>query len=93
MKARALLAWNLRRIRVERGWAQDALAAEANVDRAYVGGIERKAHNPTIDVLERLAKALNADIGDFFAKIPKGATPPAPLRAGRKAAKATRKKQ
>ncbi len=85
MKARALLAWNLRKIRVERGLSQDALADEASVDRAYVGGLERKSHNPTIDLLDRLATTLDADIAEFFAKIPKGATPPKPLPAGRKA--------
>jgi transcriptional regulator with XRE-family HTH domain len=84
MKARALVAWNLRRLRVNRGISQDALAYDANVDRAYVGGLERKAHNPTIDLLERLAAALSADISEFFVKIPKGAVAQKPLPAGRK---------
>jgi hypothetical protein len=36
MKARALVAWNLRRIRVKRGVSQERLAYDADVDRAYV---------------------------------------------------------
>lgn len=93
MKARALLAWNLRRIRVERGLPQDALALEAGVDRAYVGGLERKAHNPTSDLLDRLARVLDADIGEFFTKIPKGAPPPKTLPAGRKTSLNPRRKK
>jgi hypothetical protein len=37
MKGRDLVAWNLRRLRVERELSQDALALEADVDRTYVG--------------------------------------------------------
>ena len=55
MKARALVAWNLRRIRVKRGTSQERLAYDAEVDRSYVGGLERQTHNPTVDVLDRLA--------------------------------------
>jgi transcriptional regulator with XRE-family HTH domain len=94
MNARALVAWNLRRLRVERGVSQEALAFGARVDRAYVGGLERKAHNPTVDLLERLATTLGAEISEFFVKIPKGASALKPLPAGRKLAKrGTRKKQ
>jgi transcriptional regulator with XRE-family HTH domain len=84
MKARALVAWNLRRLCVNRGISQDALAYEAGIDRAYLGGLERSAHNPTIDLLERLAAALEADIAEFFVKVPKGAAAQKPLPAGRK---------
>lgn len=93
MNARALLAWNLRRIRVERGISQEALAYEAGIDRAYVGGLERKSHNPTIDLLDRLATTLATDMAEFFAKVPKGASPPKPLPAGRKGARRPRLKK
>lgn len=93
MKARALLAWNLRRIRVEREISQESLAHESGVDRAYVGGLERKSHNPTIDLLDRLAGTLGADIGEFFAKVPKGALAPKPLPSGRRVARKPRTKK
>jgi transcriptional regulator with XRE-family HTH domain len=94
MNVRALVAWNLRRLRVERGVSQEALAFGARVDRAYVGGLERKVHNPTIDLLERLASTLGTEVSEFFVKIPKGASPLKPLPAGRKVAKrGARKKQ
>ena len=93
MKARALVAWNLRRIRVERGISQEVLAYDARVDRAYVGGLERQAHNPTIDLLERLSKALGANIAEFFTPPARGASAPKPLPGGRKAASRPRRKK
>jgi hypothetical protein len=33
------------------------LAFDAEVDRSYVGGLERREENPTVDVLDRLAAA------------------------------------
>ena len=84
MKARALVAWNLRRVRVKRGVSQERLAYDAGVDRSYVGGLERQAENPTIDLLDRLAKTLDVAISKFFEQPAKGASPPKPLPQGRK---------
>jgi transcriptional regulator with XRE-family HTH domain len=83
MKARTKLARNLRRIRVEQGTSQEQLAADARVDRAYVGGLERETENPTIDLLDRLAEALDVEIADLLVK-PLGRGPVAPLPRGRK---------
>jgi transcriptional regulator with XRE-family HTH domain len=84
MDGRALVAWNLRRIRVKRGLSQERLAYDAEVDRSYVGGLERLEENPTVDVLDRLAKTLGVRIGEFFKKPRKGSGPPKPLRSGRR---------
>src|SRR6266481_3741270 len=64
MNGRALVAWNLRRIRVKRGISQERLAYDAEVDRSYVGGLERREENPTVDVLDRLAKTLSVPIAE-----------------------------
>jgi transcriptional regulator with XRE-family HTH domain len=53
------------------------------VDRAYVGGLERETENPTIDLLDRLAEALDVEIADLLVK-PLGRGPVAPLPRGRK---------
>ncbi|TYO61159.1 hypothetical protein FXV83_39645 [Bradyrhizobium hipponense] len=42
MRARALLAYNVRRIRVQRGIPQEQLAYDAEVDRSYMSGLERQ---------------------------------------------------
>ena len=52
------LARNLRRLRQERGWSQEAFAFEANLHRTYISDLERGARNPTLTVVEKLATAL-----------------------------------
>jgi transcriptional regulator with XRE-family HTH domain len=39
--------------RVKRGLSQERLAFDAGVDRSYVGGLERREENPTVDLLDR----------------------------------------
>jgi transcriptional regulator with XRE-family HTH domain len=58
MDIRRRLARNLVRLRGERGWSQEHLADEAGLHRTYVSGIERCVRNPTLLIVERLAKAL-----------------------------------
>ena len=53
MNGRALLAWNLRRLRTSRGVSQERLAADAGVDRRYMSDLEREQGNATLDVLDR----------------------------------------
>jgi transcriptional regulator with XRE-family HTH domain len=84
MKGRALVAWNLRRIRVDKGLSQEKLAFDTGIDRAYVGGLERKMENPTVDLLDKLAERLGVPVGEFFIVPPPGSKPPKPLRAGRR---------
>lgn len=84
MKAATLVAWNLRRLRVRRGLSQDGLAADSNVDRSYLGRLERAQENPTIGVLERIADVLGAEMIEFFRVPPKNALPPRPLPGGRR---------
>lgn len=86
MNARELVAWNVRRLRVERHIAQEALAVDAEIDRTYVSRMERGMENPTVGVLERISKALNVPITEFFAVPKPGVKLPALLPGGRKAA-------
>lgn len=50
-----------------------------------VSRLERGIESPTVAVLERLAAALESDIGAFFVMPEAGEDFPAPLRGGRKA--------
>ena len=59
MDSRKIAGRNVRRIREELGLSQEKLAFEAELHRTYVSGVERGVRNPTILVIERLAKALN----------------------------------
>lgn len=86
MEANALVAWNLRRLRVARGISQEQLAVDAGIDRTYVGGIERGKENPTVTILGRLAAALDLRITEFFREPRAGSRPPRPLTGGRRPA-------
>ena len=83
MKAQALVARNLRRLRVRRGLSQENLALKAEVDRTYVSRMERGLENPTVAILERLAGALQSKIQEFFRPVRAGEAVPQPLRPGR----------
>jgi transcriptional regulator with XRE-family HTH domain len=84
MKAGALVARNIRRLRVAKGLSQEVLAVDAEIDRTYVSRLERGLENPTVAVLERLAKALSANIEEFFRTPRAGEPAPRPLKGGRR---------
>ncbi len=91
MDGRKRVAWNLRRIRVERDLSQESLAVDAGVDRSYISGIERESFNATVDVLDRLALALNVDLTALFAPVNENAEAPKPMKNGRRATRPARK--
>ena len=84
MDGRALLAWNLRRLRAERGVSQERLAADTGVDRAYVSELERGLGNASVDLLDRLATSLGTPLAEFFKMPEAGAEVPKSLPAGRR---------
>src|SRR5690349_4348231 len=84
MNGRKLVAWNLRRIRVRQNLSQERLALDAQVDRSYVGRLERMLENPTVAILEKLARALRVHLSELFAEPKIGLKAPSPLRRGRK---------
>ncbi|ULO25549.1 helix-turn-helix domain-containing protein [Methylocystis sp. SB2] len=88
MKARQLVGWNLRRLRVAKGLSQEALGLMAGCEPSYVGRIERGRENTTIETLENLAHTLGIQLSDFFVAPEPGDRKPSPLRAGRKPRKA-----
>jgi transcriptional regulator with XRE-family HTH domain len=63
VEIRQRLARNLRELRQKHGWSQEAFAFEAGIHRTYVSDLERGARNPTIEVIDRLAKTLGVAPG------------------------------
>jgi transcriptional regulator with XRE-family HTH domain len=57
------LAHQLRARRAARGWSQADLAARSGVSRIHIARIETGIREPTVGVLEKLAKALNVKPG------------------------------
>lgn len=89
MDARARVARNVRRLRVAAGLSQEAFAVDAGLDRTYISRIERNLENPTVTALEKIARALGADIVDVLADSASRARQPT-LRPGRKPGAKTR---
>ena len=46
--------------------SQEALAYKAEVDRTYVTDVENGRRNVSLIILDRLIKALNVSIAEFF---------------------------
>ena len=84
MNAVERVAWNIRRLRVERALSQEALALDAGIDRTYISRVERALENPTIGILERVAAALESDIVALLEPPAPGVKAPKKLRSGRK---------
>lgn len=84
MNGRQLLAWNLRRLRADRGLSQEKLAADSGIDRAYLSELERELGNASVDLVDRLAEALGVRPGALFVDPEPGSARPKPLTAGRK---------
>ena len=57
---------NVRKYRLRRGLSQEHLAFAANLCVTTIGKIERGIANPTIDVLESIAKALRVPASWLF---------------------------
>jgi DNA-binding XRE family transcriptional regulator len=75
MSLGGIVARNIRRLRLERGLTQEALAVDAGIDRTYVSRLERGLENPTVAVLEKLARALSSNIEELF-RAPRAAEAP-----------------
>ncbi len=58
MDVRKRVGLNLKKLRLERGLSQEALAFDCGLHRTYISGVERGVRNPTVLVLERIAMAL-----------------------------------
>ena len=57
----------LKRLRTRQGLNQTDLAKKVRVTQAYIAMLEKGRENPTLDVLERLAKALKVPVKDLLA--------------------------
>ncbi|KAB7781917.1 MULTISPECIES: helix-turn-helix domain-containing protein [Methylorubrum] len=52
---------NLRKLRAQKKLSQESLAALADINRNYVGMLEREQFSATIDIIEKLADALDVE--------------------------------
>jgi transcriptional regulator with XRE-family HTH domain len=59
------LGKRIQELRKKQGLSQEALAAKANIDRAFLSGIERGLENPTLFTIQAITDALGIRIGNL----------------------------
>jgi transcriptional regulator with XRE-family HTH domain len=59
MDIRRRVGLNIKAARSAKGWSQEELADRAELHRTYISGLERGVRNPTVTVLEKVARALD----------------------------------
>lgn len=66
MDVRRRLGLNLKRLREEQGFSQESFADHCGLHRTYISGIERGVRNPTVVILDKVAKALKVPAGTLL---------------------------
>ncbi len=66
MKAQEQLGMRIKFLRKERGWSQEDLALEANVNKNYICDLENGRRNPSLDILERISNAFGISLSLLF---------------------------
>ena len=66
MRIGKLVGRAVREQRERLGLSQEAVARRAKMDRAYLSNLEGGSRNPSVEVVERLAKALDTTPGQLL---------------------------
>ncbi|HOD62205.1 MAG TPA: helix-turn-helix transcriptional regulator [Bacilli bacterium] len=53
-------------LRIEKGWSQEKLALNADLDRTYIPSIEKGERNVSITVVQKIADAFEVEISELF---------------------------
>ena len=61
-----MIGQRIRDLRVDAGYSQEGFAADAGLDRAYYGGVERGERNVAALNLITIATVLGIEVGDLF---------------------------
>jgi transcriptional regulator with XRE-family HTH domain len=60
------IGMKLKALRTAKGMSQTALAKKAKITREYVNKLEAGRYDPTVGVLQRLAKALGVPVTELL---------------------------
>ena len=78
---RSMLGEVLREERRERGWSLRELAGLAGISATYLGEVERGLKEPSFEVVEALAGALELTAAEVLRRLADRLDPPQPVRA------------
>jgi transcriptional regulator with XRE-family HTH domain len=82
MDIREVFARNLRRYRRAARLSQEELAHRSDIDRTYISSLERGVYAASIDVVDRLATALEIQAADLLVRPPSARGRKAPVLDG-----------
>lgn len=63
---KAIFGQRVRELRREKGLSQEALALTCQLDRTYIGGVERGERNISLVNIHKIATALDVSIRELF---------------------------
>lgn len=66
MNIKLHLGKKIREIRETKGWSQEFLADQSGLHRTYISGVERGVRNPSIEIVFRIAIALEVNVALLF---------------------------
>ena len=66
MNVKEKLGKRIYKLRIEKSLSQEKLALKANIDRAYMHLIEKGKTNVSIELIEKIANALEIHIKELF---------------------------
>lgn len=69
MKLQRKFGLILKKIRKEKGFSQESLANNADIDRTYVSDIEKGERNISLKIIEKLCNTLQISLSEFFNQI------------------------
>ena len=65
-KVSKLFASKLQQIRADRKLTQERLAFLCNIDRTYIGRLERMERSPSLDILQKIADGLGISLAELL---------------------------
>ncbi len=69
MKIQQKFGLVIRSLREQKGISQERLALDADIDRTYIGDIEKGTRKVSIEMIEKLANYFEISISDMFKKV------------------------
>jgi len=63
---KASFGQRVRELRTEKGLSQEGLALACDLDRTYIGGIERGERNVSLVNIQKIAAALGVPVRELF---------------------------
>lgn len=65
-KIKVLFGQRVKQLRQQAGISQEMFADKCGLDRTYISGIERGVRNPTLEVIEVIARGLEIELNNLF---------------------------